>query len=132
MLRVSESTAASLEGVLQGADYCATVTAGALRTVGALRAMPGANFLLKRSKLCGNQKLVPGYASLKSKEDFAAQKKAALDKCNTHPVQHEADWAARNMLRPICASLVFFRALLCHCSIQIRYCKLITTLYIPY
>jgi hypothetical protein len=103
---VNAARASSAIALLLCADFCATVTAAALRKVGALRTPPGANLLLQRKSLRPHQKLVPGYAKFKTQEEFDADV-LAMGK-EGHPVKHETAWARERGLTPICADLFLF------------------------
>jgi hypothetical protein len=102
----------SIPSLLRCADHSAKVTAAALRSVGALRSLPGANVLRQRNKLEANQKLVPGYAKLTTVGDFEDDVKLCLSDGLKHPVEHEKAWACKHELTPIFANFPLFRT--CH------------------
>jgi hypothetical protein len=102
MQTVTASPVPNAAEIFRSAQLCAVLTAAALRTVVALRTIPGANFLVPRNLVDKNVKTVPGYARMTSIHSFDRYKALVS---SAHPVAKEVDWARRNGLLPICAFL---------------------------
>jgi hypothetical protein len=64
---------------LHSARFCAVLTAAALRTVGALRSIPGSNILVSRSGLQLKDRMVPGFVKMKVGEAFDVSLKHVVD-----------------------------------------------------
>jgi hypothetical protein len=95
--------------MLQAACLCGKVALAALLACGALRERTGIARLAQRNLFKEEGRLVPSFAPLGSKESFA-ESLAIATKYKGHPVEDpdEADWAERNLMKPICAFLLFF------------------------
>jgi hypothetical protein len=116
MMDATALTLDSAESLMQGVAYCAEVTAAALRTVGALRTLPGAHFLFQRSRMKFGQRLVPGFAPLKDRpqHDFKHFEDLVKDDTYVHPVftfkGKVQAWAVRKQATPStcvpCSSLL--------------------------